>query len=253
MKKPTIKAWFKIAVVAALTLTGAISSQSQILWDNPVTISGTPDIDLNGTIVKAYNIGERYDVTFPDIYFADFQTNTVDNYLSITSPASIGQASSFDNGSWKGAPPYQAPFDTLDSSDYGFLFRGGIYAQANQPLTVTLSNLTPGVEYQVQVWINDSRNYGNTRNAILSSAGGMDSAPVNYNQGSTNTLGNYIIGTFVANSTGIEIFNISSSAGGQINALVLSVIPEPSAWLLSVSGLVILAGCSLFKHKKISA
>ena len=40
--------------------------------------------------------------------------------------------------------------------------QGGVYANNNATLTVTLNNLSPGHNYAVQLWVNDSRSGGTT-------------------------------------------------------------------------------------------
>jgi hypothetical protein len=242
----------KVSVAMALTVMAFGSpGRAQILWQSPAAISG--EADVLGSPYLAYNFGEintATPVTVSGFWFNAMPVNsgTVDplNILTVTSDGTLAGINTEYNNSF----PTGAAFSK--ESAYAYLFKSGIYATtASASLTLTLSYLTPGTQYQVQLWVNDTRNYGNLRNIVLSSPGGGDSDPVWYNQQAASTLGNYIVGTFTAGENGLQEIFISGQYA-QINAMTLSIIPEPAAWLLMVGGLALLTICR-YRQRKTTA
>jgi len=128
--------------------------------------------------------------------------------------------------------------------------------------TVTLSGLTIGQEYMLQIFGNDSRNgrhwdfetgFSDGVNNLAYSlsagtAGRLSLSNRNPISGEGEPSGDYIIGTFIANAV-TQSFEINGSVDGfssyntgraQINGLQLREIPEPATLsLLALGGLLI--------------
>ena len=120
--------------------------------------------------------------------------------------------------------PYAAPSGFGGSTGdpgYDNITKGGWYAFADICI-ITLSNLTIDRQYLVQIWVNDSRYIGNYRNELVD--GGVT---LNFNQGTTDSLGQYVIGRFTADST-IRNITLLGNESTQLNAVQLRWIPDPN-------------------------
>jgi len=111
--------------------------------------------------------------------------------------------------------------------------------------------MTAGDTYLVQFWVNDGRNSTvNARTETLT-GGANTSAALAYGSG-TSGPGQFIIGTFVADSTGSETLTLSPGAAipsAQINLFQvrdLTPAPEPSTLALLTVG----AGAMLFGFRR---
>lgn len=128
------------------------------------------------------------------------------------------------------------------------LVRDGTFGSAGVANTVTLGTgslptLTIGQEYQVQLLVFDGRNTTGQAGRYIRVDGTNMGVYANGVTGVTWGPGLLVTGTFVADATTqsftMEAFNANNtSAGGQLNALVLHAIPEPSVALLGGLGVL---------------
>jgi len=116
----------------------------------------------------------------------------------------------------------------------------GIYGN-NTPDTVTLTGLTIGAVYRIQALVYDGRGgfVGRTVEFDGTNMGQYANGTPNVNWGP----GLLVTGNFTADATTqnftIEAFNGTSSVGGQLNALLLHQVPEPSGLLLGGLGMLL--------------
>ena len=89
--------------------------------------------------------------------------------------------------------------------------------------TITLKNLTTGSQYAVQVWLNDSRIYGQGRAGTVTGGSG-NTVTLDYNSTDTSNanggVGQYSIGTFTADATS-QTFTITGSCRDRQRGWVL--------------------------------
>ena len=142
---------------------------------------------------------------------------------------------------------------TAGAIDFGSNYAG--YHEASSDLsktgtynaalsTVSLSSLELGKSYRVQALIYDGRGGQNGRTVEFD---GSDQGQFGYGVGGvTWGDGLLVTGTFVADATTqdftIEAFNVGgATAGGQLNAILVHEVPEPSsAALLGLGGLALI-------------
>lgn len=224
-------------VLALLSIYGQTANStlaSTIVWDAPKTIAGDSDVSLTGTLDRAYNFtGDTSDPTVNGVTFNAFK--------GITS--TLGDTTNAPNFNDSAFGSVNSPFASL-SSGYQALLKSAAYYDS---LTVTLNGLTQGNTYQVQLWLNDARVYGVGRTQTVNG-----SLPYSQNIGTVDGgVGQYVTGAFMADSTS-EVFAFwpgSAGYGGQVNALQLRSIPEPSSVVLLVAGLLGLLAYARRKQK----
>jgi hypothetical protein len=214
-----------LALLASAVAAHALHAQANVTWSTPAAIAGDSDVSTTGSLVWAYNFTS--DSTSPTVNGVTFNAvadSTADLTFTTTSGSNFStNPSAFGSG---------ALFYTALSSNYQALLQSAAYWDVisfSTPDQVTLNNLTPGRVYSLQIWVNDSRpGYFDRVNAI--SDGGGHDVSVHFNNGSSASLGQYVIGTFTASGTTQELdFSPASGNAIQLNAMTLAVaVPEPS-------------------------
>ena len=264
------------AVLAGLLLAGSVHA-APITWDavrnisgpgvtivstvksqggpgNNVTITnGTNDVSTMGTQVFGINYSGTsgstypYDTTINGQVFYSFRdtnpssvtysvTGVTNTYPNFGTPSAAGQSyGNFDTAGVGTNPDY-----TLANAAY-----------SNSPAgTIAFGNLTPGNKYLVQFWASDPRggNFVTRVETLASSTGGDTNAPTLAYEAPGGVDGQWVIGTFVAGSSGTESLILTASntnpsngdaGSAQVNLLQLrdiTNVPEPVS--LGVAGLV---------------
>jgi len=112
---------------------------------------------------------------------------------------------------------------------------------------VTLSGFDPTKEYQVQFLVADSRNDIRTRQAMMREHGTSNSSPIGTPIGSSPVGSFVVFSGILTNASTISVDTLLASAGstpnwnmGQINAVRVSLIPEPASALLGSFGMLFL-------------
>jgi hypothetical protein len=215
---------------AALGLLSISTAHAQIItWGAAQNMSGFADVANNGAYADAASFYSSVlsinGVTFNPLTGSQPTYTDSLSLISVEAPSGTVSASSFTS-----APP--------SSTDYSNLVSAVGYATGTSG-EVTLSGLTNGDNYQVQVW------------ASYIGAPGQDATTYSGPAGSntvtlTPELNQYAIGTFTASGSS-ESFCYSPSRGSYsgLNAISVrdttTVVPEPSAWALMLGGLGLLA------------
>jgi hypothetical protein len=111
--------------------------------------------------------------------------------------------------------------------------------------TLTLQNLTPGTTYEALLLVDDTRSTGRTGSV---SDGMNSSSTIQFAfSAGTPVVGAYWEGLFTANAT-TETILVNNQGGDQLDALVLSTVPEPSS-LVALGGLGAM-GLFLFARRR---
>jgi hypothetical protein len=248
-------AWGTVQNISGPGSTTASTTKTQGGPGGNVTITtGTNDVNTQGTQVFGINYSGVPGSTFPYTTtingqnFYSFRdpsplpvtynvTELTDFYVGYGPPGAAGQ--SYGNSNSGGVGPN--PDYTLANAAFSHSTTGSI----------TLGNLTLGHQYLVQFWVSDPRNNGvvQTRvETLTSSTGGDTNAPTLAYQGPGSIDGQWVTGTFVANSSLAETLNLvasntNSSTGDsgspQVNLLQLrdiTTVPEPASLTLIVLG-----------------
>jgi len=212
-----------------------------IVFKSPVNINSTnstntavsdAEILSLGTSVFAYNFFGAATVNGVSFASTNSTTGTGNLGLSVTGATWFGGY----RESVSGAVDYL-------SSSYQSLLRAGIYSDGTNVMTVSLNGLTANRVYAVQLWGNESRNFTGSydRSDIVTSAGG-NSVVLDFNWANqVGSVGQYVLGTFVAGSTSqtftLQGTTVSSGASTQINAIQLRDVTDAiGIWTGAVNG-----------------
>ncbi|MDA7881971.1 PEP-CTERM sorting domain-containing protein [Akkermansiaceae bacterium] len=242
------------AILTSLGMTAAAHSAT-ISWATPANMhSGDPDdasfISTNGTLVDAVN-GGGITATVNGIEFTGLTgTQTAGQNLS---SGNFSFANHNDNGS----AFTQAEFGG-GTVGVGDLIQSGLWAVDS----VTLTGLTIGNSYEVQILANDGRGsrsdnfmvgYGDgnvTGPQVIGILNNQPDAGGDGPAGTGGTTGQHFIGTFTADATTQSFQAFGTNSGvianlglgdsrAHVNAIQLrnTTIPEPSSALLALIGL----------------
>jgi|GEM_PF-477343 len=227
--------YFVVVTNYAGSVTSSVASLTfnTIVWSAPVTIAGAADIATNGTSLYAFN-NSGGSASVNSVTFTGVSSYTAwGTGVTLGSAWSAATTSAFVGGS-------SPPWSNLPGG-YQTILQGGAWNNGGLA-TVTLNNLFTGHQYQVQVWVNDSRSGGTTNRTetLLGASGSTVTLAYNstYAQGG---VGQYTIGTFTATATN-QSFTMNSGASTQINALQVrdvtlfapSIVQQPTnqgTWL----------------------
>jgi len=207
-----------------------ISVKPNVAWQAPVTISGTSDVSTLGTYFGSWAPQDANANTLP--------VNGV-TFQGFSDLPFFRSGPTFDNG-YNG---YGSP-NTSDAN-YNALLQYGRYSnEGSTPATVSWGGMTPGHTYLVQLWVNDGRNIGESRSETIT-GGTNTSGPLSFGSDGSGP-GQYIIGTFVANSSGgqtliLNPFSNGSNPNPQINLfqvrdITATLVSTPIITSIAISG-----------------
>jgi hypothetical protein len=231
---------------AFICLVGIGFAQGAIInWGPTTNISGDSDVSTNGTLVGAFNFGGPETavngVTFKAFVIGSPQvvSVTVDSLYTLSIvPERDHTLTNFVTSS------ANAPFAALSSSYQDLLGTAAGGSFAERDTTLTMAGLTIGKSYEFQAWGNDSGSSGRFSYDIF-----LDSLWLEPNTARDvndsiveGGLGQYVIGTFVADANS-QLLNFGRTEvegglnGFQLREVAGQAIPEPST--LSLLGLAL--------------
>ncbi|HEV2438031.1 MAG TPA: PEP-CTERM sorting domain-containing protein [Verrucomicrobiae bacterium] len=241
-----MKKFILCSSIIGVVAFAAHAQNAQITWQSVQYVSGASDVSTLGTYFGSWSPYIQQHAGALAVNGVTFQGNdlpgfTIDSWFT-------SQYDGFGNPG------------TTDAN-YNTLLQGAQFSNNGTGGSFSWGGLTPGDTYQVQLWAEDTRNIGNRRweNAYEVSYGDSGTSPaITFPaDGSSPDLGQYGIGTFVANASGTETISFETwcSVGGnqcaQVNLFQvrdLTAVPEPSTLAgLAAGGLMALLG---FRRRK---
>ena len=187
-----------------------------IAWSG-ADITGNRDVSVNGSLVFAIN-GSTSTGTTTTVNGVDF----VSSPLNFAGAQAQAQSPGNESISATLGTDNLSSFATggLDSGGIGSLIQGGWWGtESGSTASVTLSGLTAGDLYEVQLFANDARN--NRDDGFVSrldnGAGGAGIDLELNNQPLGGLAGDYGIGTFTADSS-TQSFNVTGILNGNLNS-----------------------------------
>ncbi|MFZ4688924.1 MAG: PEPxxWA-CTERM sorting domain-containing protein [Polymorphobacter sp.] len=214
--------FLRVAGVAAMVAFGGSAQAATILWSTPVNATGNAsDILTTGTLHVASTSGPTTTlngVTFTSGFGSLITLSGVETVTSIYSNPNFGNAS------------------------YNDLVGTGDYSSSGAPFSITISGLTTGNQYAVQLF----EPFWNNNWATAFTGGASTSGLVNLtgpDQGAGEAfVPQFVIGTFTASGTS-QLITLSSPtafvlvAAGQVRDITVgAAVPEPGTWALMIAG-----------------
>ncbi|MEM9347814.1 MAG: PEP-CTERM sorting domain-containing protein [Planctomycetota bacterium] len=227
---------FSLSVLILCLGTIGGANAAPITWSSAqdTTSSAATDIIDGGAVVVAFNgaftTGAVPDVTLDGVTFTK---PPVSDFLGQTFPS---------------APAEQLGVNTTGDADYDTLLNhAGVVDVATSPdvsganadAVYTISGLTDGVDYLIQVWYTEERAGSETRAMTFGDNEGVPSSILVAGQG-TNGFGQFVTGSFTASGTTQDLSILATDAGrSHATALLVREVPEPTSLaLLSLSALM---------------
>jgi hypothetical protein len=211
------------SIVGMLTAV-ANAQNANITWNTALTISGASDVSTLGVYLGSWT---PYAYNSPELV----------NGVNLGSGNAITFSTTFDNAGGTGT--YASPGTA--NANYNDLLTSALFGNSAGPYTVSWNGMTVGDTYQVEFWVNDSRNIGGLRTETVT--GGANTSPIlDYGSNANGTgPGQYIIGTFVANnaSQNISILASGYAPSPQMDMLLvrdITPVPEPSTLAVLAMG-----------------
>lgn len=198
----------KTIILCAITVTllaaVAHAQNENVTWQTPAAISGASDVSTQGTFFGSW---APYD--------GNANTLPVNGVIFEGNATLPGFSSSFPQNDQSGYNAYNNP--GTPNANYNTLLQTAAYAGSGSGTIVMTWSNTPGHTYLIQIWANDGRGNGRTETFT---GGANTSGSLDFG----DAPGQYIIGTYVADSSGSQTITLSGagSANGdypQINLL----------------------------------
>ncbi|MBU6222183.1 MAG: hypothetical protein KGR24_05460 [Planctomycetes bacterium] len=240
----------------AVAFVGAAEpvSAATIIWGSPTTVAGDSDVDTTGTLVYAYNIGPSgvQATTINGVVFNAFAFPGQLDFLNTVTVGSVNFTENPSNLQSYDFPSSATPFASL-STAYKTMLSGGGTALLDSTITATLGGLTAGQSYRLQWWTSDPANsQGVLNETFATTTATSGSSSVTLDSNSTNAsggLGQYVIGTFTADST-TQTFDLNSPSGNTsplINGFQIRAVavPEPSTCAMATTAALGVAAAAL--------
>ena len=203
-----------------------LTTTPDVAWQTPAAISGPSDVVTNG----------RYFASW-----APYNQDSANNGSSglVVNGVKFLAFSDFPNFSTIGFNNGYNGYNNPGTSDanYNDLLQTAAYEGFGdgRPVSLSWGGMKPGHSYLVQIWANDGRGNGRTESF---QGGGNTSATLDFG----DAPGQFIVGTFVANNTGLETIVLSGAGSPngdypQLNIVqVRDLTPVPRFTGVSVSG-----------------
>ena len=145
---------YLLPALATAALIGSAHA-AVITWSAPQDIAGDSDVSTNGTGVLAYNgNGDNNSQTVNGVTFGNDGNGPGASY-AYTVNGVVLTATGY-NGAFSPFEGFGNPAGT--AGDYATLLDSGVYdSTLAGGAAITFSGLTPGQDYEVQIWLNDAR------------------------------------------------------------------------------------------------
>ncbi len=198
-----------------------------INWSGPFDVTAVSDISTAGSGLYAYNYGVTTSYTL--------------NGVTFTGNNAVGGSTTANTAATWGTDAFTAYGTHSVGGNYAAALSSGRYTISASTPVLTLTGLTSGNSYQVQIWFSDMRPATDTMrihsgNTLTGASVLLTTSPTG-GAGGTN-LAQYTLGSFVADAATQDMrLKVELGGGGPtVNMLQLrdiTAIPEPSTYGLA--------------------
>jgi hypothetical protein len=214
----------RAAGIVTLTLvTAGAASAADITWGSARNITGGQDVSVEGTSVFAASFDAKEDrITVNGVAFIGGGKGNGTLLNSDVYGDNLDyKATRYSDRAYTS---FSAPFSSFPA-DYQNLLDGGIFESQKVSKVLTLGNLTVGQQYLVQLWFNDPRVGASGANYVMAVDGQVS---LDFNvEDAEGSPGQYVLGTFTADSTHQTFTMTTPVDGWSLQALQVRAISEP--------------------------
>jgi beta-glucanase (GH16 family) len=187
-----------LVALLALGLAATPAPAANISWGTPKNITSDTDVVTNGTLIRAVDWSGNYQtvngVSFvpanPNECIQGLNAVLVDNNTTTGYGVGLPSSPSLSTAYGNILGIAYLSTGTTGSSSYGY-----------GTITVVMNGLTPGHQYEVQVWCQDPRLASTTQTITdVSGNSSNNTVTVALSTGAAGSSGQYVVGTFTADS-----------------------------------------------------
>jgi hypothetical protein len=259
----TMRNSLAVAIAAAITavflsVAAPPAKAAVINWGSAQDITGSSDVITTGTLFASANFfstgteAGSGNITVNGVQFVGFQSARIQSPGSGPTSLTVGnitltgtspQANNVNLQGFAGAGG-PASYNGL-LNQLAFLYN----TNTTGTMGVDIGGLTNGAQYLIQFWVNDSRaDPFATRTSLV----GGTSLAVN-TTGTAGGFGQYITGTFTADSTTQSfqsIGGVGSTAYANAMQVRMVAVPEQSTWVMAGAGIALVATCGEVRRRR---
>ena len=193
-----ISALVALVALVALGLAATPAPAANISWGTPKNITSDTDVVTNGTLIRAVDWSGNYQ-TVNGVSFVPANPNECIQGLNAvlvnnntTTGYGVGLPSS---------PSLSTAYGNILGIAYLSTGTTGSGSYGYGTITVVMNGLTPGHQYEVQVWCEDPRLASTTQTITdVSGNSSNNTVTVALSTGAAGSSGQYVVGTFTADS-----------------------------------------------------
>ncbi len=206
-----------LAVVGIVVALAGAANAATITWGTPMAISDPSDVSTEGILAIAVNVGSDTAQEVNGVIFQldGWAVSITSGVYSVTLPYSWYNA---NGGFWSGDEPG-------GSESYGSALNSARFHQSNRAVVNTISGLTAGSKYEIQIWSCDNRGGTEGRYGLWDNGAGGTGVTLDFDSAP------YAIGTFTADVGGTQTFTNGPQGDPsycQLGMLQVRLIPPPS-------------------------
>jgi beta-glucanase (GH16 family) len=187
-----------LVALIALGLAATPAPAANISWGTPKNIASDTDVVTNGTLIRAVDWSGNYQ-TVNGVSFVPANPNECIQGLNAvlvnnntTTGYGVGLPSS---------PSLSTAYGNILNLAYLSTGTTGSGSYGYGTITVVMNGLTPGHQYEVQVWCEDPRLASTTQTITdVSGNSSNNTVTVALSTGAAGSSGQYVVGTFTADS-----------------------------------------------------
>jgi hypothetical protein len=257
MNRKTATLFLSVALLTFALSPQAAHAFASITWGSAQNITGDSDVSTLGSLLYAYNAGANgvTATTVNGVTFSPYVFPTNGSNTTTTGDVAFSESPSVLWG-YNNLGSVSVPFSNL-SANYQTLLSSAGSAGADNTLSANFSGLTIGNDYLLQWWSNDSSNspmFGSTQATDVNPF--PSTVTLNTNTAnSAGATGQYVIGTFTANSDtmlvdfdGIGGYPLINAF--QIRDVTSAAVPEPGQVAASILLLFGIGSYLWLKHRR---
>jgi hypothetical protein len=202
-----------IATMLSLFTAVAQAQNANVTWQAPVNVSGASDVNTQGLYYGSWAPYDGNANNLP-VNGVTFQGNS----------DLAGLNANFPNGDQNGYNGFNNP--GTPNSNYNTLLQTATYCGTGNGTIVVTWNDIPGHTYLIQLWANDGRGIFPGRSETVT-GGSNTSGNLDFG----DAPGQYVVGTYVADSSGSQTITVAGTTGSSspmVNLLQVRDITEPA-------------------------